>query len=358
MLKLTRVLSNAEPHMQKLTVRVSALTKPHAPARKATAVSHSALRLSEVWHAAIEAFITHAAPLLLLGVTGFAAAPLLSSALAFVAMPLARIAMTHIVAHGDLRSLRGRQLSAALVMAWVYAVAMMAGQLGISAPLRAWGLNLNFTEQRITAWDDAPQTLAMRSIHALSNETDLPFKDELRIWRNRAFDEWVQPDASFEKTLMISYWQHGPDAASGDGMAGIEAQVRARSSSRPDLRLIFLGGVMLIFVAETLLAFRSLMGVKPTRLLWLNLKHFGTVAGHLWLLRLVIVGLKVLFVFVPIVVVDRYSYLAHEWGWFGSATQVATLTICLACIDVIPSIFEAVYLAKLYLMLTTPTENP
>ena len=53
-------------------------------------------------------------------------------------------------------------------------------------------------------------------------------------------------------------------------------------------------------------------------MLWLTLTHFGTIAGHLWLVRLIVVGLKVICVFMPIAGVDRYSYLAHDWGWFGS----------------------------------------
>jgi hypothetical protein len=290
----------------------------------------------------------------LVGVIGFSIVPLLSSALMVVSVPLARIVIAQIGAKRNLRGMQWRAWVASIAMAWIYATAMLLSQLGLSVPLRAWGLNLNFADQKSATWESAAQTVAMHSVNALSNAADLPFKDELRVWRNQAFDEWVQEP--LEKTLMIDYWKWGPNAANGNGMAAIEAQARARRLSQSNLWLLFIVGVMMIFLAETLFAFRLVPGVKPAHLLWLSLKHFGIVAGHLWFLRLVIVGLKALFVFVPIVVVDRYSYLAYDWGWFGSAMQGYALAICLALINAFISSFEAVYVARLYLALTDSTE--
>ena len=227
----------------------------------------------------------------------------------------------------------------------------------MGVPLRAWGLNLNYVDHKKTTQEGATQTLLMRSINALSNTADLPLKTELSIWRNQAFEEWAQQPANFEQALWAEYWQTGPDAANGGGIAAIEAQTKANALSRPDLRLVFIGGAMMILVTETLFAFRSVMSMKPTYTLWLGLKHFGTVAGHLWFLRFVVVGLKALFVFMPIIVVDCYSYLAQGWGWFGSAMQGTVLAICLALLNAIVSTFEAVYVARLYLALTNPVEN-
>ena len=318
-------------------------------------------RLLAVWCESIETLGTHAVPLLLAGVIGFAMVPLLSSALMVVSVPLARIVITQLAARprrfGNLRGRWGVYVAWGFVVSGVYMAATLAGHIGLSVPLRAWGLNLNFADQKSATWESAAQTITMRSINALSNTADLPFKDALRNWRNWVFDEWVQQHlANYEQKLMSEYWLQGPTVTNGSGVSEIEKRVQMLSLSRPDLRLLFITGVMMIFLVETLFAFRSVPGVKPAHLLWLSLKHFGIVAGHLWFLRLVIVGLKALFVFVPIVIVDRYSYLARDWGWFGSAMQGYALAICLALINAFASSFEAVYVARLHLALTHPTE--
>ena len=355
--------------MQKLAGRVSPLSRPIATANTAADVvvqgAVVAPSLVDIWRGTITAFIAHAAPLLLIAVIGLAAVPLLSPALMVFSVPLARIAVTQIVAGsagasvarpGRLPNLLGRSrfyIASSFIVSGIYVTAIIAGQIGMGVPLRAWGLNLNFADQKVSLWESAAQTIAMRTINALSNTADLPFATELRVWRNWAFDEWVeQPNVSYEQKLMADYWQRGPDAANGGGIAGIEAQAQTYSLRRPDLRVLFIGSGLMIVVAETLFVFRSVPGVRTVRLLWLSLTHFGTVAGHLWLLRFVVVGLKVIFVFVPIVVVDRYAYLARDWGWFGSAIQGYALAICLALINAIVSTFEAVYVARLYLALS------
>jgi hypothetical protein len=222
--------------------------------------------------------------------------------------------------------------------------------------LRAWGLNLNFADEVIVSWDGAAQTMMMRSINALSNTSDLAFNDLMRRWRNQAFDAWAaQPDTG--QDTMADYWQRGPDAASG-GIASIEAQTQTLSLHRPDLRLVFVAGVMLIFLAETLLAFRSVTGVKPAGLLWLSLKNFGALAGHVWLLRIALVALKAVFVFMPIIAANCFSYLAHGWNWFGSPTQEMALVICVAVIHAVVSTFEAVYAARLFIRLNSLSAIP
>jgi hypothetical protein len=344
--------------MQKFVVRASTLSKPIASANPAARVQPylAAPTLAEVWRSTLETAITHAAPLLLLGVIGFAAVPLLSAGLAVLSMPLARIAITHIAQHGSLSSLRWRCLPAALLISWVYMAALMAGQIGISVPLRAWGLNLNFADQAIASWDGAAQAMMMRSVNALSNTPDLAFNDQMRRWRNQTFDVWAaQPDTRQE--TMADYWQRGPDAASG-GIASIESQTQTQSRHRPDLRLVFIAGVMLIFLAETLLAFRSVTGVKPAGLLWLSLKNFGTLAGHVWLLRIALVALKAVFVFMPVIVVSRFWYLAHDWNWFGSPTQEMALVICVTVIHAVVSTVEAVYAARLFVRLNSLSAIP
>ena len=348
--------------MQKIAGRISLLSRPIVSVNEVAVVqSASAVpSLVDVWRSTIMAFITHAAPLLLIGVIGFAAVPLLNSTLMIISVPLARIAVTQIVAGSAvvsparprrLPNLLGRSrfyIASSFIMSAAYLMAMIAGQIGIGVSLRTWGLNLNFAEQRTWYWKGAAQVLAMRSINALANTADLPFSAELRVWRNRAFDDWVrQPNASDGQKQLADYWQRGPDAAGGSGMAAIEAQAQTYGLHRPDLRVLFIGSVLMIVVAETLFAFRALPGAQPVRLLC----HFGTITAHLWLLRLIVVALKATFVFTPIVVVDHYAYLAQDWNWFGSPTQGYALAICLALINASESTFEAVYAARLYSLL-------
>ena len=340
--------------MQKIAVRVAPLSKPISSAQQAARVQppHTAPRLAEVWRSTMETAITHAAPLLLLGVIGFAAVPLLGLALAVFALPFTRIALSQIATQGRLHGMTVRHLAAALLIGWVYFAVLCAGQILMSVSLQAWGFNLNFVDQKIATWQEAPKAIALRCIIAFTNATGQPFVAELRQWRNEAFDIWAnQPNTQPKR--MADYWQRRPDAAIS-GIANIESQMQTQSWPRSDLRLLFIAGALMIFAAETLLAFRSMMSVKLVGVLWLNLKHFGTVAGHLWLLRSALVVLKAVFVFAPMVVVDRFSYLAQDWNWFGSPMQGMALASCLGFIHAVASTFEAVYVARLYSALVNP----
>ena len=308
-------------------------------------------RLLDVWHETTEAIGAHAAPLLMLGVIGFAAATMIGPVLAAIAMPLTRMAIMQIVVRGKLDATGLRQLPVLLIIAWVYAVAITVGQVGVGVPLRAWGIDLNLAEQKSTTWEAAKQAVLLRSMDALLLTPDSPFKRWLPGWRNWVFDAWVRkPNDAYEQQLMADYWRNGVDILAA-GTSGIEAQAKAHRENRSDLLLMFGGGILMLLVAETLFAFRSLVGAKPMRLVWLSLRHFGMVAVHLWLLRLIVVGLKALFVFAPIVVVDRYSYLAHDWGWFGSPVQIGSLSVCLALINAVCMMFEAAYVTRLFVTL-------
>ncbi len=97
-------------------------------------------RLLEVWHETIEAIGAHAAPLLVVGVIGFAAAAMAGPLVAAIALPLTRAAIMQIVVRGKLGATGLRQLPVLLIIAWVYAAVITVGQIGVGVPLRAWGI--------------------------------------------------------------------------------------------------------------------------------------------------------------------------------------------------------------------------
>jgi hypothetical protein len=142
-----------------------------------------------VWRETTEAIGTYAAPLLVLGVIGFAAAAMVSPVLAAIAMPLTRATIMQIVVRGKLNTMGLRQLPALLVIAWVYAAAITIGQIGIGVPLHAWGINLNFVELKSTSLEGAAQAVVQRSVDAMLLASDSPFKLWLPRWRNWIFDE-------------------------------------------------------------------------------------------------------------------------------------------------------------------------
>ena len=328
-----------------------------APARsvshdRAHAPSRPMPLLIDMWRETVEILSRQAAPLLLVGLIGFAVAPLIGPVLAMIGMPLARIAIMQMVVYGRLNTPSLRQWAALLIVGWVYALALIVGQIGIGVPLRKWGINLNFAEQKSTSWEAAAQTVSLRSVDALSLTSNSPFKRWLPGWRNWVFDELVQkPSDNYEQELIASYWRNDLDVLAGS-ISSIEAQAIEHRENRPELRWMFDSGVITLILAETLFVFRSLPGIKTTQIFWLSLKHFGAVAGHLWFLRLVLVSLNVAFVFAPNVIVDRYTYLAHDWGWFGSPLQVWSLSVCRAAINAVCMTFEAVYAARLFVALS------
>ena len=231
-----------------------------------------------------------------------------------------------------------------MVMSGVFMILMTAGQVGMGVALRAGGLNLNFADQATTTWASAAQTVVMRSVNAISG-ADSPLQQWLPPLRNHAFLELLgQPNAPYDNPF------HEYIRYTSADIATINSQAKLHQINRVDRQLIFISSVVTLIVVETLFAFRSLLCVKPSHLFWLSVSRFGVIAGHLWCLRLVIVGLKAILIFTPMAIVGRYSYLAHDldWGWFGSPLQGYTWVICLALINAIISTFEAVYVAQVY----------
>ena len=131
------------------------------------------------------------------------------------------------------------------------------------------------------------------------------------------------------------------------------------------------GRLLLIVLAETLLRFRVVMAMQAGKVgaivpligsLHLGLKHFVRVTVHVWLLRLVPFAFSLAFVIAPTAVIQEIivpklwpllNWLPGltGWGWFGSQPQMMALAGCIAFINVLISIFEAVYVARLYLAL-------
>ena len=326
-----------------------------ALARSATSATVACrVSLYELWRDAAETCVAHAASFLVVGVIGFALVPLISPALAVMTLPLTRAVIMHIAVIKNLSARDLRQVPALFATSWIYIAAPTIGQTALAVPLREWDIILDFAEQRSAPWEGAAQTMMLRSLDALSLMSDSPLKHWLPAWRSQAHAELMQkPQAGYEQHLIDEYGL----GVTGFNPSPIHAQARAFGLNSLQLGLLFVGGVLIVFGAETLFVFRSFLSEQPIQMFALGLRHFGIVASHLWLLRLVNVGLKGLFVFAPLILVDRFSYLASRLNWFGSAPQIASVSICLALINAVFMIFEAVYAARLFITLSRNAEQ-
>ncbi len=321
-----------------------------ALARSAASVSGAGrVSLFDLWRDATEAFVAHAASFLLVGVIGFAFVPLIGPMLAVIALPLTRAAIMHIALNKNIRAMQLRQMPALLATAWIYAFVITLGQTAVAVPLRAWDINLDFAEQRSATWEGAVETMSLRSLDALLLMPDSPIKGWLPTWRNWAYSELMYQSGDAYKQHLID--EYGT-AVVNFSISTINAQTKKLGLNPIELEVLFAGSIALLFGAEALFIFRSVLNERPSQMFALSLRHFSRVAGHVWFLRLVIVGLKAMFVFAPLILVDEFRYLAYRLNWFDSPVQVAILSVCLLVINAVCMTFEAVYSARLFAALS------
>lgn len=145
---------------------------------------------------------------------------------------------------------------------------------GVGVSLRAWGFNLNFAEQASVSGETAIQTVQLRSVDAALLTPESPVKGWLQGWRNWFFDESVEkPNNEYAQRHINDLWHSG--VVTAIDLVGVEGRTNDYKPQRLDFWVVFVGGLLLIFVAEPLFAFRSLLGIKPTNILSLNLTYLA-----------------------------------------------------------------------------------
>ena len=294
----------------------------------------------------------HAGPVLLIGVIGFAGSAISGiPAVTVIFAPLAHIFIMRLATAPTQRALLWRGLAGPLAAAWTHGVVTAVSFVCIALPLCARENELSHANQPNCLWEGARKPLALRSADALLLTPAAPFRQWLPLWCDLLFTEIMQkPNQAYKMKLMSNYWHNGPDAVSG-GLSGLEKQVRSQGNDRVNLRLMFVAGILLMLIAEPLFALRGLIGFGTWRILWFSLRHFSTLAVHVWLMRLAIVGMLTLLVFMPVAVVDRFSHLASAWGWYGSTIHTLAASACLTVICAIVTTLEIIYITRLFVTL-------
>lgn len=301
---------------------------------KAVATLEHGLGLAEAWEDAVSTYVACAAPIFLLIVISCILEIWLGTIAYLGMIPIMRISTSWLA---DRAQLTLRLLLATFRVYWVGSATLALGMLCVSIPLQTWGVDLNQASQRIATWPGAVHTVALRGIEALLPITDLPFVSFLPLWRDRAIAIWVQsPEELYQLQMYGSYGDAVPQGI-------LIGDTRALSFS--NLQIIFFGGLIGTLLAEVIFAFRGCITHYPAQMAALAWRHFGTIALHLFLVRFVGASLKVVFVFVPVMAIDYFSYL---WVGFMPQIRQQTITLCVAIMIAMTSTFETVYLARLY----------
>ena len=309
---------------------------------------------------AIRSFASNSLPILFWGVIGFAGSTIVGSTLAAsISMSLAYVYITRrAVAPSPCASMI-RHGIAQIGWVWLRGLLIGMGILAISVPLQAQESSVSLMQIHGDRQDHVLQRLARLSANAMLLTQANPLMQWLPTWHTAALEILVQqPNQAYQRQLMANYWLNGPDTASG-GLAGLEAQVRSQPTQRIDLHIMLVGGLLLILIVEPLFACRAAIWIsRPNNaggFGWLRftLRHFGTIALHVWLLRLTSVGALALLAFVPVLFVERFSGLVPNWGWYGSPIYQSAVSVSLAIIGAITTTFETVYTARLFVAFST-----
>jgi hypothetical protein len=127
--------------------------------------------------------------------------------------------------------------------------------------------------------------------------------------------------------------------------------------------LVTLGSLMLLLVTETALRFRVIAALQPgqagscrpwvdgIRLAW---RHFGVVAGQVWLLRLAVTCVQLLLVGLPVALAQQVVHPTVSplvgMTWVQPVCVLLTL-VSMAVVNSIFTAFCAVYDARLFIAL-------
>jgi len=228
--------------------------------------------------------VAQAAPMLFIGLIGFAIAPLLSPTAALVSTPLTCIVLAWMVTRNRIPISSSplkqpwscmRHLVVPLLNTWLYTASLAVAALSVEIPLRAWEFDLSNAEQRVATPEGAVQTMALRCADALLVPSDFPLTGYFPEWPNRAFATLIQtPDEAYQLHLMSSYGSHV--------ISMTDSAALGTTTHLEPVAINHLAGCGAIGIMglETVFAFRALAGVGLKRSLWGSRQGFATVAGH------------------------------------------------------------------------------
>lgn len=340
---------------------------PAARAREQVATAATAatgrVSIAEVWQDALSTFGAHAAAIVLCALVGFAA-PVMIGALGAVALdrPLPTPALLAALilsvvgftfacsvitwkalhaprpagesescgsgSFGEGIRVTVARAPALLVGNLFYGVVVTVGILGLSELTRP--LEYTYRHSSMTrvwagplyAFDQILRQLAWRAVSVFIPDPGPPFAESMPELRQTARAR-LNADAPAIRAA--------PEFGSAYGVERQPAffETFSAPADTTESRLFTLSGALLILIAETLLRLRTVMALKPPgsqrpRRFWLlapllasarlGFRHFATITVHVWVVRLALFALSVVFIEFPLVMADNLlAPFARPW---------------------------------------------
>jgi hypothetical protein len=394
-----------------LVGEVNALTPVLAPDAKGVEAGHASsaheqavltatgwASIAHIWRDALSAFVEHSAAILFCACIGFAGAAMLGAWVAAQLKPSNYARMGNVAIDGatPLAVLAGAIICVATMTFARSVITWMA--LQPSQPCEACSARGRFGDAIRATLARFPALLTGNLLYGMIVTAGIIAMSELtrphEIAPGAMAREWAGPSRAFNDALRQLAWRGLNTATPDPGPPFADLMPHFRrivpallATSAPTVRLpiesgsaygverqpeffeayptrvhptaiwpLALGGIVLIFAAETLLRFRTIMVLKPprssrSRRFWgfaplmecarFGMRHFGVITVHAWLLRLVLLGISLVFVIFPIVL--SQSFVAPGLIRFTSSSWVEPTSLMLmsAGIALVGAIFTA-----------------
>jgi hypothetical protein len=347
---------------------------------------------------ALHAFCAHAAPILICACVGYAGIELLSIAVSLAEPPsppamlcafrptppwprlllavicgwgvvftqamISRLALQSAGQPLGLRSACRAVLRRvpALLLSWLVYGLLLAGiAVGLSVPLRAMRLdpaNRQTDRRSGPALDSVVRELVWHGAHTLMPDPGSPFCEWAATTQAGVLNSWAVAGSSTWRMV-----NQGTAYVHTFSVPPALAAEPAYLFGPLNFWLVTLGSLVLLVLTETALRFRVIAAVQPgpagscgswvegTRLAW---RHFGVVAGQVWLVRLVVTCAQVLLVGLPVALAQQLVLPTVSPLVGMTWVQPVCVLLTLVSVAVVHSVFTAfcaVYDARLFIAL-------
>ena len=267
------------------------------------------------------------------------------------------------------------RLPALMIGSCVYASLITTGAVGLGLALRYTRIHvpLSFRGAQRYMLDlqthefvsNATQSFVAHSARALIPDPGAPFSAWLPELRTTVLLREVNDDVNRYSTTRI--------------VGNAYRYVSIFTPEQQAFWWITTSSAALLLISEVLLRLRTVQTMKsrgsqnPTGFGWLTpltdsvqfgLKNFGLIALHVWLLRLAVFVFSVLFIIVPVVLMQEIVLpkvmfaLPWTWVWLSAQSLIPQATaLCLTLVSAMFATFGAAYDARLYLLLATRADT-
>jgi hypothetical protein len=271
----------------------------------------------------------------------------------------ARGAITHVALHeasfGQACVCAFSRLPALLAGTLIYSALIGFGAVGVNVWLRDRDATLDLShvgqKPEPVTLEGALHVTFLRSWDALLPNPGSPVTEFVPRLRHTAFRQ-PQPAADHHQKLVVE---------SNNAINGIRPLRTAETPALPaELQRVVIAGLLALTAGETVLRLRSVAAIRSAGMLaplllsvaW-GVRHFVPITIHVWLVRFAVLLFNIVFIIVPVVVVQCIA--DPPPAWTGLPSPVVSLPTIVFTITLINSgfgAFCAVYDVQLYRALT------